>query len=266
MALPSDAEVVARVAGSDYAYLFNLAFNTVDFNNLDLTFDQIAIAIAFFEESGVLNKFSSAYDNSLLIGDQDAGFKLFMDETRAMCVLCHVANAPGDKALFTDFSYDNLGIPQNPLIADKGVDPGLGGFIAKVIANSGDYPTSLTDEIMAGGWEDAIGDNWGKHKVSTLRNIDLTPPYGHNGFFPNLTSIVQFYNTRDPLACSEVVGIPVTPALLADGKIPGYNGNNEYCWPAPEIIDNVNDAELGNLGLTNSEVDQIVAFLEALTD
>ena len=181
-----------------------------------------------------------------------------------MCVLCHVADGiPGDLALFTDFSYDNLGIPQNPLIADKGVDPGLGGFIQSVLDNPGDYPPSLVSTISDG---DGVLANLGKHKVSTLRNIDLTPPYGHNGFFPNLTSIVQFYNTRDPLACTEVGGIPVTPALLAAGKIPGYNGVTGYCWPEPEIIENVNDAELGNLGLSDTEIDQIVAFLEALTD
>ena len=62
MALPSNAEVVARVAAADYAYLFNLAFSVVDFTDVDLTFDQIAIAIAFFEESDVLNQFSSDYD------------------------------------------------------------------------------------------------------------------------------------------------------------------------------------------------------------
>ena len=125
------------------------------------------------------------------------------------------------------------------------------------------YPQSLVAVIKAGDGAEA---NWGKHKVSTLRNIDLTRPYDHNGFFPNLTSIVQFYYTRDPLACAKVGGIPVTPALLAARKTPGYKGNTEYCWPAPEIGASVNDAELGNLGLSSAEVDSIVAFLEALTD
>jgi cytochrome c peroxidase len=154
------------------------------------------------------------------------------------------------------------------IIWDKGVDPGLGGFIQSVIDAPGDYPDSLWEQINAGdGAEANAMANMGKHKVSTLRNIALTPPYGHNGFFPNLTSIVQFYNSRDPLACSNMVGgIPVTPALLDAGIIPGYNGTTGYCWPAPEIADNVNVAELGDLGLTSAEVDSIVAFLEALTD
>jgi cytochrome c peroxidase len=272
MALPDNAEVVARVTAANYSYLFHLAFGTVDFYDVDLTFDQIAIAIAFFEESDVLNQFSSDYDTGSLTNEQLAGSDLFMDEDNlndgsgggAMCVLCHVTVGGPGAAMFTDFSYDNLGIPLNPIIADKGVDPGLGGFIQSVLDAPGLYPVTLVDEIEAG---DGAGANWGKHKVSTLRNIALTPPYGHNGFFPNLTSIVQFYNTRDPLACSKMVGgIPVTPALLDCGKIPGYNGNLDYCWPAPEIADNMNVAELGNLGLTSAEVDSIVAFLEALTD
>ena len=36
----------------------------------------------------------------------------------------------------------------------------------------------------------------GKVKVMGLRNIELTAPYGHNGFFPTLYSIVHFYIAR----------------------------------------------------------------------
>ena len=38
------------------------------------------------------------------------------------------------------------------------------------------------------------------------------------------------------------------------------------CWPAPEVAENVNRDELGDLGLTDEEEDAIVAFMEALTD
>ena len=263
MALPDNAAVVARVAAADYAYLFYLAFSPVDFSNVDLTFDQIAIAIAYFEESPVLNQFSSVYDTGILTTEQKTGLDLFMNESTAKCALCHITDGkPG--AEFTDFSYDNLGIPVNPIITAKGVDLGLGGFIQLVLDNPEKYPPSLVTEINLG---DGAPANEGKHKVSTLRNIALTPPYGHNGFFPNLTSIVQFYNTRDLLACSNMTGgIPVTPALLDAGIIPGYSGPAEYCWPAPELDKNVNHAELGDLSLTPANVDSIVAFLQALTD
>lgn len=273
MGLPDAAEVVARVAASDYAALFYLAFDPVDFTNVDLTYDQIAVAIAYFETSTAMNPMSSKWDLSVaLTTEEAAGMALFMSEDNnndgtgggAMCVLCHVADGGPGAAMFTDFSYDNLGLPANPLLADKPIDPGLGSLIQNVLDNPGAYPPSLVAELSAG---DGALANWGKHKVSTLRNVHLTPPFGHNGYFPSLTAIVQFYNTRDPLSCSNMPGgIPVTPSLLNAGIIPGYNGTAGYCWPAPEIVSNVNVAELGNLGLTSAEVDAIVAFLGTLAD
>jgi hypothetical protein len=38
------------------------------------------------------------------------------------------------------------------------------------------------------------------------------------------------------------------------------------CWPAPEVAENVNTAELGDLGLTAAEEAAIVAFLKTLSD
>jgi hypothetical protein len=86
-------------------------------------------------------------------------------------------------------------------------------------------------------------ENDGKHKVPSLRNVDKRPSknftkaYGHNGYFKSLEEIVHFYNTRD----------------VAD-------------WPAPEVSTNVNDEELGNLGLTLQEEAAIVAFMKTLSD
>ena len=77
----------------------------------------------------------------------------------------------------------------------------------------------------------------GKFRVPTLRNVAVTPPYMHNGVFKTLFSVVAFYNTRD----------------VAD-------------WPAPEVNVNVNRDELGNLGLSSQEVEDLVAFLRTLTD
>jgi hypothetical protein len=83
----------------------------------------------------------------------------------------------------------------------------------------------------------------GKHKVPTLRNVDKRPypvfvkAYGHNGFFKSLEEIVHFYNTRDVEE-----------------------------WPAPEVPQNVNFDELGDLGLTADEEAAIVAFMKTLSD
>jgi cytochrome c peroxidase len=98
---------------------------------------------------------------------------------------------------------------------------------------------------------DPAGNEIGKHKVMSLRNIAITPPYGHNGAFKNLEQIVHFYNTRDTLG-------------------PARDNNDikfaKKGWPEPEVPTNINDSELGDLGLTEDEEKALVVFLKTLTD
>ena len=102
-------------------------------------------------------------------------------------------------------------------------------------------------------------EEWGKHKVPTLRNVDLRPDetfvkaYGHNGYFKSLEGIVHFYNTRDVL--------PTCPGAYTETEALAAG-----CWPPPEVAENVNRDELGNLGLTFEEEADIVAFMKALSD
>ena len=134
------------------------------------------------------------------------------------------------KALFTDFSYDNLGLPANPdfteppLGFDAVPDVGLGGFLRSPAGGQTEEVAALSD---------------GAFKVPTLRNVGKTAPYGHNGVFMTLKEIVHFYNTRD---------VP------------------EAGWDPPEVPRNVNVDELGNLGLSAGEEAAIVAFLRTLDD
>lgn len=113
--------------------------------------------------------------------------------------------------------------------------------------------------MKAGYSEEEYQAEWGKHKVPTLRNVDLRPDedfvkaYGHNGYFKSLEGIVHFYNTHD--VKSECPGAYTeAQALAAD------------CWPPPEVAENVNTDELGDLGLTPEEEAAIVAFLKTLSD
>ncbi len=162
-----------------------------------------------------------------LSAEEHLGRALF--QGKAKCAACHLMK--GNQPLFTDFTYDNLGIPKNPenpaTIADpEWADPGLGGF-RKALGDP-DY--------MA---------EWGKHKVPTLRNVDLRPydgfvkAYGHNDYFKSLWEIVHFYNTRD---------IP------------------DAGWPESEVYENMNTAEMGDLGLTPREESALVAFMKTLSD
>lgn len=214
----------------------------------NMAYDFLALSIAAYEGSSEVNAFDSKYDLSLvgqakLTKEERLGFALL--QGKGQCKLCHLSS--GKEALFTDFTFDNLGIPVNPenpvyeRDADF-VDVGLGGFLE----TRDDYA-------------DHADENLGKHKVPTLRNVDLRPTpdtvkaYGHNGYFKSLEGIVHFYNTRDVKdTCAG--DYTEAQALAAD------------CWPAPEVAANVNTAELGDLGLTAKEEAAIVAFLTTLSD
>ena len=81
-------------------------------------------------------------------------------------------------------------------------------------------------------------------RTPSLRNVAVTAPYGHNGYFKSLKQIVHYYNTRD---------------------VPGAGWEGQP-WPEPEISSTMDTTLMGNLGLTDAEEDAIVAFLETLTD
>ncbi|HAR33359.1 MAG TPA: cytochrome C [Desulfobacter sp.] len=238
-AAPNMLLIVLKVAISDYAGLFEevwgpgtLDFKYVKQNTYDV-YVMIAQSIAAYERSEEVNPFTSKFDYYLqgqveLTAQEALGLSLFNAEDKGNCAACHPSS--GDKPLFTDFTYDNLGVPKNPenpfysqpkKINPDGedwVDLGLGGFLGN-------------------------SDQNGKQKVPTLRNVDKRPEegfvkaYAHNGFFKSLEEIVHFYNTRDVEA-----------------------------WPDPEVEVHVNTDELGDLGLTAEEEAAIVAFLRTLSD
>jgi cytochrome c peroxidase len=251
---PSKQAVLEQVAASQYAALWEevwgepISVETEE--DVEKNYDRIGLAIASYEDSSEVNQFSSKYDASLVgaveLSEVEAlGLVLF--NGKAMCSACHPSEPgpAGEPPLFTDFTYDNLGVPKNPdnpfyrmdtELLDDGspinpegadwVDPGLGGFLE-----------------TRSEWADKVEENLGKHKVPTLRNVAKnfgkgTPKaYLHNGVFKSLKEVVHFYNTRD----------------VDD-------------WPPPEVPVNVNTDELGDLGLTDAEEDAIVTFMETLSD
>ncbi len=241
IAWPADIESVCATPGA------TVALTDTDRAASDAAYDQIALAIADYEASDEVTAFSSKYDATFgggakLTQLERRGFALF--QGKAGCKACHPS---GKDALFTDFTFDNLGVPANPenpaLIADPGyVDEGLGGYL-----EAAGYPEDVWDSEL------------GKEKVPTLRNVGLAPDdgfvkaYSHNGYFKSLEGIVHFYNTRDTLATCPG---PYTEAEALDAN----------CWPAPEVAENVNHDELGDLGLSDGDEAAIVAFLKTLSD
>lgn len=275
-ALPSADEVIASICASSYSNLFTQVCGSCDYINVSDAYDCVGYSIAVYERSSEVSSFSSKFDlfwdkanssgkdvtaidmtnwwdyrNLGLNSLELKGLALFNDDTKGKCSLCHVLAGPNGKPLFTDFTYDNLGVPKNPKNpfyyepvwnpdGTNWVDYGLGGFL-----KSAGYEQSVYEPEL------------GKMKVPTLRNVDKRPypgfikAYSHNGYFKSLYSIVHFYNTRDRLASCDSKRFP----------LPGFN-----CWPEPEVMDNVNTTELGNLGLSFFEEWFIVEFLKTLSD
>lgn len=226
--ISSMADKIRDLAYSDQ---FEIIYGADALDHPDTAFHFMADALAAYERSAEVNPFSSKFDlwqrgESALTEQEQRGFMLFVVESKGNCAACH-PHTPledGTPALFTDFTYDNLGVPAN-----------------------GENPFYLLDakhnpegfDYRDPGLAETVGDpaELGKFRVPTLRNVAITPPYLHNGVFKTLYQVVSFYNTRD-----------VAP------------------WQEPETSANLNVDDMGDLGLTNQEVEDIVAFLHTLTD
>jgi cytochrome c peroxidase len=253
--------------------------------------------------SAFTSKFDSFLDGDVtLTADEAAGYALFRG--KAGCNTCHLdgrgsTQTPGTGAnghpstttgtdtsaaastapLFTCFGFANLGLPLNPRDAiyyQTTPDPfgftpnpfgfafrdlGLGTFLR---SGPGSAPNPNVPE-----WLQFAPTSDGQMQVSTARNVAMTPPqcptteapgpyfqkgFFHNGYIKSLKQLVHFYNTRD------VFPFPVTSGNCPPGKTEKVD-----CWPMPEVPNNL-DMTVGNLGLTDMEENQIVAFLQTLTD
>jgi len=247
MANPDKRAVVEKVRRAAYAGLFDRLYGKDALKDVDQAYERIAAAIAAYERGPEFRPFSSKYDAWLagkakLTKQELRGLKLYEDEKKGNCAACHPSRRgpKGEPPLFTDFTYDNLGVPRNPANPfygqDKTHNPDGARFVDRGLGAAVKQPA-----------ED------GKFKVPTLRNIARTAPYMHNGYFTTLRGAVAFYNDRD-----------VRKRCPQD--LPEAEANRRKCWPAPEVAANVNKDELGRLGLTEREVDDIVAFLRTLDD
>jgi cytochrome c peroxidase len=276
---PANIEQVSTTPGPAPATdPFPVHLSATDRGIVNDTYDHMAMSIAAYEASPAVSAFSSKFDYALanptkpvLSADEQAGWNLFRG--KATCNTCHLdgtenlpsgtitpQNVTNLTPLFTDFTSSNLGLPKNLAIPYYYENmPDQFGFTA----NPGG--TSYTDLGVGGFLSGPLNPNpqWaplapqfnGKFQVPTLRNVDKRPrpdfvkAYMHNGYLKSLKEVVHFYNTRDALPqCA-----------------PGSAGEKVTCWPPSEVGAN-KDTTIGKLGLTDQEENQIVAFLQTLTD
>ena len=252
MANADIAAVIAKLAATPYARDFAAVFGAGILADPVAAYERMAFAIERYQrEDDDFAPFSSKFDafiagKATLSAQELNGLALFNRADKGNCAACHPsskpANAPG--ALFTDFSYDNLGLPRNPAIPAN--------------ADSGFFDLGLCGPVRT----DLAGrtDLCGAFKVPSLRNVALRKHYFHNGQFSSLEEVVRFYATRDTDAAQWY-------PLDALGNPGPYNDL------PPEARANVNVTEAPYnrragqaAALTDAEVRDVAAFLRTLTD
>ncbi len=162
-----------------------------------------------------LSSFNSTFDQFMegkgeLSEDAQEGFNLFMG--KAACATCHFA--PTFSGLvppyFDEMEGEVLGVTTEPL--KRELDP-----------DDGKYGASVANDIYF---------QKNMFKTVTVRNVAQTGPYMHNGAFPTLREVVEFYNHGG----GQGLGLD-----LPHQTLPG-----------------------DSLNLTELEIEQLVSFMESL--
>jgi cytochrome c peroxidase len=152
------ANVVAKLnATAEYPELFKAAFGSAEASS-----QNIMRAIAQFERTLISG--NSKYDQymrgeTFLSSQELNGLSLFTDMEKGDCSHCHSLGST-----FSDFEFRNTGLDSIPV-------------------DEGRYLITLNS------------NDRGKFKTPSLRNVELTAPFMHDGRFQTLLECVQHYNT-----------------------------------------------------------------------
>ena len=206
-------DLAARLRRSAYAAKFQAWIGNERWkDDSQLTYHAFRALVEFLKEP-MFRPFDARIDD-YLAGKADAlstaelrGLEVFRGDGK--CADCHFLEPTGcTPALLSDFGYDNLGVPSR---GEK--DPGLGAKIG--------------------------AEGMGQFRAPSLRNVELTGPYMHNGSIATLQEVMEFYNKRD----------------LETQR-----------WGSTDYPETVNREDMGKLNLTNQQVKDLVALMSAFTD
>ena len=194
------AEALPRLRGHpEYPALFKAAFLSAE-----ITEDRVVQAIAQFERTII--SANSKYDRRQrgeveFTPPEERGFELFFTEA-GDCFHCH------GNSLFTTDEFRDIGLELNPAAADSGR--------ARVTGDPGDL---------------------GKFRTPTLRNVEYTAPYMHDGRYATLEDVIRHYEEHIQRSANLDV------LLLAR-------------------LDRIDHG----LRLTDQDIDDLVSFLKTLSD
>jgi len=243
------ASVVNKLAQTSYASEFAKQFGAQVWQQPDLAFAAMGKALASYQlEDPQFQRFDSKFDlvqqgKETFNPAEERGWALFKDEEKGNCAACHTAqsDASGLPPLFTDFSYDNLGVPRNDSLAQS------------TGAKTHDLGLCAQTEVAK---RPAASSLCGAFKVPSLRNVAVRRAYFHNAKFTSLRDVVRFYATRDTQP-SDWYG----SAANKFNDLPRKHHGNVNTSEVPY------GQKIGEPArLSAQEIDDLVAFLHTLTD
>lgn len=232
--LPSHKPLLAVIRKDrDYVKAFKSVFGV---NRDAINMDHVAMAIASFERTVVSG--DSPFDHYYYAGDKKAmtpsqirGLAVFTGKGR--CVSCHTIEQT--QALFTDNRFHNIGVGFTRI---RGKETQTAEQFLRDKRKGADVDiTVLTKQNMSELGRFAVTENItevGAFKTPTLRNIDRTWPYMHDGSLATLADVMDFYNNGGRVKDTDPVS-----SFLSGGIRP--------------------------LGLSNDEKNDLVEFMKALT-
>jgi len=252
MANADAASVTDKLSRAEYADAFRQVFGVNVFADVETAFLAALFSVASFESSArELHPFTSKFDLFLrgrlvLSMPELRGLALFNRPDKGNCAGCHPSTrqSDGSPPVFTDYTYDALGVPRNPEIPAN-ADPAYFD-----LGLCGPDRTDLADRR----------DLCGQFKVPTLRNVATRQVWFHNGYFRSLKDALHFYVERDthperwyPL---DAAGVPDKFDDLPKPLRRNVNTQEPPYDRGPGQAPRLND----------SEIDDVIAFLNTLTD
>lgn len=178
-----------------YIQLFAWAFPNRQINTENMLKALSQFMVMNISANSKFDHYRRGEDGVVLTADEQSGYAIF----NAKCANCHATD------MFTDNSFRNNGLAVNPLVNDVGR-----------------YKLTQLDQ------------DYYKFKVPSLRNVEVTAPYMHDGRFGTLDAVLNHYSN------AVVNGITLDPLLQQNGTL--------------------------GIPLSNQEKTQLIAFLKTLTD
>jgi len=246
------ATVVSKLQIASYANDFRTLFGSDVFDDADGAFLRARFALEAYERAAPdLHPFDSKYDfflagKVMLAPAELRGFAVFNRPDKGNCAGCHpsMRGSDGSPPLFTDYTYDNLGVPRNAEIAAN-ADPAYFD-----LGLCGPDRTDLT----------ARTDLCDAFKVPTLRNVATRQVFFHNGLFKTLRDALHFYVRRDTNP-DEFYPLDANGVVMKFDDLPAELHKNVNTQEVPY------DRHPGQAPrLDEAEIDDLIAFLGTLTD